>query len=119
MDQSDQVMNVQLSVNTENLYREETFTDMKYANFRKLTPVKLDGTEDASRKVVFIASTQVMTPYGPVPVHTQVEADDLTDACAKFPDAINMAVMKMVEEMQMQEAQTRQQEQSQIFMPGR
>jgi hypothetical protein len=119
MDQGNRGMNVQLSVNTENLYREETFTDMKYANFRKLTPVKLDGAEDDSRKVVFIASTQVMSPYGPVPVHTQVEADDLADACAKFPDAINTAVMKMVEEMQRQEAQARQQEQSKIFMPGR
>lgn len=119
MDQGNQGMNVQLSVDTENLYREETFTDMRYANIRKLTPVKLDGSVDDSREIVFIASTQVMSQYGPVPVHTPVKADDIPDACAKFPEAINKAVAKMMEDMKKQEAQMRQQEQSRIVTPGR
>ena len=114
-----QGMNIQLEVNVNNLFREETITDMKYASIRVLTPIKLDGSDDDSRKVVYIASTQVMSPYGTIPVHTPVEADSLADACAKFPEEINKAVAKMMEDAQRMEQQRQQQEQSRIITPGR
>jgi hypothetical protein len=122
MDPNSQGTNIELSVDVNNLYSEQTFTDMKYANLRKLTPIKIDGSPDDSREIVFIGSTQVMSPYGPIPVHTQIKATDLADACAQFPDAIKQAVQKMMEEAARQEQQQQQQqrmEQSRIITPGR
>ena len=47
---SDQPGNLdQVEVDVANLYREETVTDLRVATLRCLTPIKPDGSEDASR----------------------------------------------------------------------
>ena len=39
-----------IKINTDNLYREESFTDLTFATIRRLTPIKIDGSIDESRE---------------------------------------------------------------------
>src|SRR5205085_6636596 len=39
----------ELKVDAANLYREEVFSDLRVATIRRLTPIKIDGTNDDSR----------------------------------------------------------------------
>ncbi|MBW2292623.1 MAG: hypothetical protein JRG94_09970, partial [Deltaproteobacteria bacterium] len=87
-----------MQVDLDNLYREESFTDLRIAQIRRLTPVKPDGTEDDTRKMIFIGETQLMSARGPLPIHTPIDATDLAQAFEKFPEAINVAVENMIEE---------------------
>ncbi len=98
----------------ENLYREDSFTDLKIAQIRRLTPVKADGSDDTSHKVMFIGETSIMSSRGPLPIHAPIEAADLEDAFAKFPEAINVAVERMIEEAK----EMQRQEASRIVVPG-
>jgi len=83
----------------ENIWKEENFTDLKVGAIRKLTPIKLDGTEDESRKPSFTATTNIMTPGGALPISGEVEATTLKEAVEKFPDAINQAVKQLQDDM--------------------
>ena len=82
----------QIQVDTENMYREESFTDLKVASIRRLIPIKTDGSEDDSRPAIYTGSAQIMSQMGPVPVSTQIEAASLEEALQKFPDAIKDAI---------------------------
>ena len=104
----------ELQVDASNLYREEVFTDLQLATLRRLTPVKEDGTDDAARPVLFVASTQLMSQAGPLPISAELDAKNLREAIAKFPDAIRAAVEQMVEEAR--EMQRR--ESSRLVVPG-
>jgi hypothetical protein len=77
----------EIAVDRNNLYREESYTDLKVATIRVLTPVTLDGAADPSREPLFIAQTQLMSQAGPLPVQTSIDAKSLTEALAKFPEA--------------------------------
>ena len=104
----------EIKVDTANLYKEETFTDLQVATLRRMVPVKSDGTPDDSRPVLFMGETQLMSARGLLPVTCPIEASTLEEAIEKFPDAVNATVEKMVEqarEMQRQEA-------SRIVVPG-
>ena len=83
-----------------NLYREEAYTDLKTGGIRKLVPVKLDGTEDSSRKATFSGHTQLMSPHGPLPLQGAIDAKTLEEAVLKFPQAMEDAMNKMIEEAQ-------------------
>ena len=112
---SDEVQHLaELKVETTNLYREEMFTDLRVATLRRLVPVRLDGTDDPSRPVLFSAQTTLMTQAGPVPVSAAIEATTLAEATQKFPEAIQAAVERLVEEAR--ELQRR--EMSRIVVPG-
>ena len=55
-----------ISIDPNNLYREETFTDLTYVTtIRRLTPVKADGSVDESREALFTGMTQLMSPTAP------------------------------------------------------
>jgi hypothetical protein len=104
----------EIKVDIDNLYREDTFTDLRVATLRRMTPVKSDGSTDDSRPVLFMGETQLMSARGPLPVSCPIEATSLDEAIARFPDAVNEAVERMIEqarEMQRQEA-------SRIVVPG-
>ncbi len=83
-----------------NLYREEAYTDLKTGGIRKLVPVKLDGTEDTSRQATFSGHTQLMSPHGPLPLQGVIDAKTLEEAVLKFPQAMEDAMNKMIEEAQ-------------------
>ena len=106
----------EIKMDAANLYREESYTDLKAGSLRKLVPVKLDGTDDPSRPALFTAATQVMTPGGVLPLNGEVEgAKTLADAVAGFPAAIKQAVADLREEM----AALQRERASQIVVPGR
>lgn len=114
MTANNQSLAAELQVDVAHLYREDVFTDLQVATLRRLTPVKPDGSDDASRPILFVAATQLMSQAGPLPVSAQIDAKDLPEAIAKFPDAIREAVEQMVaeaREMQRREA-------SRLVVPG-
>ena len=82
-----------------NIWKEENYTDLKVGSIRKLTPIKLDGTEDDSRNATFSATTNIMTPGGALPVSGEIEASTLAEAVEKFPEAINKAIEQLQEDM--------------------
>ncbi|HRT04207.1 MAG TPA: hypothetical protein P5204_00770 [Kiritimatiellia bacterium] len=99
-----------------NLYREESYTDLKAGTMRKLVPVKADGSEDPSREPIFTAATQIMTPGGVLPLSGEVAgAKTLAEAVAGFAPAIKQAIADLREEM----AAMQRERASQIVVPGR
>lgn len=78
--------NGEIRMDAANLYREESYTDLKAGTLRKLVPVKPDGTDDPARAPVFSVATQVMTPAGILPLSGEVAgAKTLEEAVAGFP----------------------------------
>jgi len=88
-----------IKIDGDNLWKEENITDLKVGSIRKLTPIKLDGTEDEARKPTFSATTNIMTPGGALPISGEIEAATLEEAVEKFPDAINQAVKQLQDDM--------------------
>jgi hypothetical protein len=83
-----------------NLYREESYTDLKTGGIRKLVPVNIDGSVDSSREPIFSGHTQLMSPHGPLPLQGAIDAGTLADAVEKFPQAMEDAMNQMIEEAQ-------------------
>ena len=104
----------EIAVDRDNLYREEVITDLKAATLRRLEPIRADGTPDPEREPIFLAETQLLTQGGLLPVQARLEASTLAGAIEIFPEAINQAVERMVEEAR--EIQRR--EASRIVVPG-
>lgn len=121
MRENEQNQKIDFTVDKMNLYREVTFTDLRIASIRKLVPIFSDGTEDKSRKVIFIGTTQLMTPEGPLPIQSQLTAATLEEALIEFPEAMKQALAEVVDEIQkMQQEQQRQsRDESRIIVPGR
>ena len=103
-----------MRVDAENLYREEVFTDLRVATIRRMTPIKVDGSQDESRPVLFSGETQILTQGGLIPIHASIEAVSLQDAIDKFPEAVQAAVERLMDEAR--ELQRR--EMSRIVVPG-
>lgn len=119
---NDQGQEIDFSFKKDNLYREESITDLKTGSIRTLNPIKLDGSQDESRKTIFVGHTQLMSPQGMVPLQAALQADTLDAAIEKYPEAMKKALAEMIEQakkMQEEQARMKQQEQSSIIMPGR
>jgi len=104
----------EISVDQENLYREETFTDLKVASIRRLSPIRADGSDDAGRPVLFIGETTLMSARGPLPINCPIEATTLADALEAFPRAVQAAVERLMEEAR----EMQRQEANRIVVPG-
>lgn len=115
MREEDPVQELDVKVDRSNIYREETFTDLKVAWIRRLTPVNPDGSDDRIRKVAFLGESQLMSPAGPIPVQCPIEAATLEEAIEKFPEALS----RSVEEMLAAAEELRRQEMTRILTPGR
>lgn len=85
---------INLNVNRNNLYREDSVTDIKVAAIRRLTPIKADGSDDDSRDPIFMGQTQLMSPSGPILLQSLLEARTLEEAMDEFPDAMQKEVDK-------------------------
>lgn len=103
-----------IAVDTNNLYREETFTDLKVASIRRLTPIKADGSDDFSRPAIFVGETTLMSSRGPLPINCPIEAANLSEAFDAFPQAVQLAVERLMEEAR----EIQRQEASRIVVPG-
>jgi hypothetical protein len=120
MSEFENSQNVDFSVDVNNLYREEGITDLKVASIRRLIPVRPDGSDDPARSPIFIGSTQLMTPEGPLPIQARLSANNLQEAFKEFPAAMEreLSVMfRRLEEMQRQH-QEKKKDDSRIIIPG-
>ena len=86
------------SVDLNNLYRQETYTDLGLGSIQCLRPVTAEGTDDPARQPIFMGTAQIMTPHGPIPVQCEIKADTLRAACVAFPDAIKAEVENLVQQ---------------------
>jgi len=101
------------SMDSGDLYREETYTDRKVGTIRVMTPVKPDGTQDASRVSLFVGHAQIMTPAGVLPLSFEIPAMNLAEACAGFADGAKVAFEETMRELQ----EMRRQQASSIVIP--
>jgi hypothetical protein len=104
----------EIAVDTQNLYREETFTDLKVASIRRLTPITAEGLDDPGRPTLFIGETTLMSARGPLPINCPIEAATLQEAFDAFPQAVQLAVERLMEEAR----EMQRQEASRIVVPG-
>ena len=95
------------------LYREEIITDRKVGTIRMMTPVKKDGSADASRAVLYIGEAQLLTSVGTLPINFEIEASSLSEAVAKFADHAKEAVERTMKDLQ----ELRRQQASSIVVP--
>ena len=86
-----------INVDIDNLYREESYTDLRAASIRQLTPVKSDGSRDPARPLQFIGDTTLMTQMGPLPLQFAIEAASLQEAFEHFPEGVREAVERLNE----------------------
>lgn len=104
----------EISVDTSNLHREEVFTDLHAASIRRLTPVKVDGSDDSSREVLYIGESNLMTQMGPLPVQFPIEAKSLGDAFNQFAVGVKGAIERLNERAK----EMAREESSRIVVPG-
>jgi hypothetical protein len=102
-----------LKMDPADLFREETFTDRKMGTIRRLTPVRVDGSTDVRRKVIYVGQAQLLTPVGAVPLTFEMDARSLEEALKEFAAAAKAAVDRTVEELN----QLRRQAASSIVVP--
>jgi len=103
-----------LSVNQDNLYLEESFSDLDMASIRRLTPVKPNGLKDKSRKQIFVGHLNLMTPQGPIPIQSAIDARNLKEAMEMYPGAMKAALKKMQKEVE----KLKEKQESRIIVPG-
>ena len=120
----EQANQIDFKVDRASLYREESFTDLKVGSIKRLIPVKPDGSEDKSRKAIFVGQSNIVTPQGPLPIQGVIKAKELQQAIKKFPEAMEMAMERLVEEAKKYQEQKEQESQiqkpdSRIIVPGR
>jgi hypothetical protein len=104
----------EIKVDKSNLYREESFTDLKVATIRRLSPIKEDGSPDSARPTLFTGETTLMSDRGPLPIQAPIEAKDLNEAMDKFPEAVQAAVERLID----QAREMQRQQMSRIVVPG-
>jgi hypothetical protein len=113
---------LEFRIDRSNLYREESFTDLKTGTIKRLTPVKADGSEDKGRRTIFVGHTSILTPNGPLPIQNNIPAKELQQAIKKFPEVMQEAMDQLIEEVkkyQEQEKARIQKPSSGIIIPGR
>ena len=109
----EQQNNLEFTIDRSNLYLEESFTDLKAGTVKRLKPVRPDGSQDKTRKTVFVGHTSILTPNGPLPIQNVIAAKELQQAIKKFPEAMQAAMEQLMEEVK----KYQEQEQSQIQKP--
>ena len=111
---------IDFTVKKDNLYKEESFTDLKTASIRRLTPVKPDGTADENRQEIYLGHTQLMSPQGPIPLQVRLNAATLEEAIERFPAAMQNEMAQMIErakKMQKEMEETKQSQKSGLILP--
>ena len=113
--QTDQI---NFNLDPQNLYREESYTDLKAGAIRRLVPVKTDGTEDQARTAIFVGTTQLLTPEGPLPVQARLMANTFQEALDAYPAAMREATREMMAQLEEMQKKYQEKEDSRIIVPG-
>jgi hypothetical protein len=100
-------------MDSDDLYREDVYSDRKVGTIRVMTPVKRDGSPDPTRASVYVGQAQIMTPAGVLPLSFEIEARNLSEACAGFADGAKVAFEETMKELQ----EMRRQQASSIVIP--
>lgn len=111
---ADNAPSPEISMDTSNLYRDESFTDRRVGSIQRLSPVTPDGDPDTSRTVLYVGQTQIMTPGGALPLSFEIPAQTLGEAIAQFGTLAEQALqetMQRLEEMRREQA-------SSLIVPG-
>lgn len=111
---ADELNDAEIGMDSAGLYREETFTDRRVGTLQQLTPITAAGTADATRPVLYMGQTQVLTPAGALPLTFEIPAASLDEAVSKFGELAKEALartMKRLEELRREQA-------SSIIVPG-
>ena len=114
MDPASDSTEVDIKLDPNDLYREESYTDRRVGSIRCMVPVKSDGSEDSGRKKLFMGHTQLWSQMGPIPITFEIEADDLDQAIEAFPAAAQEGIQNTLREAE----EMRRQQESQIVVPG-
>ncbi|GAB3670180.1 hypothetical protein [Salinisphaera aquimarina] len=104
----------EIKIDPDNMFREESFTDLKVGSIRRLVPVTAEGDDDPARETRFEGQASLMTPAGSLPLSFELDADSLSGAIDKFPDAVNAAAERAIEELK----EMQRQQSQQIQVPG-
>jgi len=110
----DQPMDMDATMNVEDLYIEEVFTDRRVGTIQRLTPVTPAGEPDAAREILYVGQTQVLTPGGALPLSFEIPAASLGDAVAGFGKAAEAAVQDTMRRLQ----EMRREAASSLIVPG-
>ncbi len=103
-----------LKMERDRLYLEEVITDLAAGTIRRMTPLKADGTPDASRQTLYMGQAQVLSAMGPLPVQFELEAGSLEEAVELFGPEAEQAVRRMVDELR----ELQREQASQIVVPA-
>jgi hypothetical protein len=95
------------------LYREEVVTDRRVGTLRVMTPIKVDGSTDASRPVLYVGEAQLLTQAGLLPLVFEIDATSLADAIDKFAAGATTAIDRTRRELE----ELRREAASQIVVP--
>ena len=101
------------TMDANDLYREDMYSDRKVGSIRVMTPVKSDGSPDPSRASLYVGQAQIMTPAGVLPLSFELDAKNLAEACSKFADGAKVAFEETMKELQ----EMRRQQASSIVIP--
>lgn len=104
----------EISLDIDNLYREELFSDRRAGAVRRLVPVKADGSDDPARETLYEGQTSLMTAAGTLPISFELPAQSLDEALRQFPQAAREEIERTLEELQ----EMRRQASSSIVTPG-
>ncbi|MDY6944006.1 MAG: hypothetical protein SVU69_13465 [Pseudomonadota bacterium] len=107
-------VSIDMNMDANALYLEETFSDRRVGTIRRLSPVTPDGAADSTRAVIYLGHAQVMTPVGALPLSFEIEASSLSEAAQKFGAAAEVAVEQAARELQ----ELRREAASSIVVPG-
>jgi len=109
---SDQ-LEVEISMDSADLYKEEVFTDRRVGTIQRLTKVDGAGNPIAGEDPIFIGQTQLMTRAGPLPLNFEIPAVSLDEAANKFGDGANQAMEETVKRLE----ELRREQSSSIIVP--
>lgn len=87
------------SMEADDLYREEIYTDRRVGTVRQLTPVTPDGSLDPARPTLYLGQAQMLTPLGTLPLTFEIPATSLQEAIRIFGDSARLAAEQAIEEL--------------------
>ena len=105
---------IDVSMDSNNLYREEIVTDRQAGTLRMMVPITSLGTPDPARATLYVGEAQLMTQVGPLPISFEVEGKTLSEAIANYGTAAKGAIERTVAELQ----EMRRQAASGLIVPG-
>lgn len=111
---ADEAASADIEMNSADLYLEENFTDRRVGSLQRLSPVTSDGQPDASRSILYVGQTQVLTPAGALPLTFEIEAESLDEAADKFGEHAKQALASTMERLE----EMRREQASSLIVPG-